>query len=144
MSRVQIALNVPDIEQAVGFYSTLFATEPAKRKPGYANFAISDPPLKLVLFENDGEGQRLNHIGIEVDDSQSVRAHQDRLARGGIQSADGSGTCCYAHQDKVWVDGPDGAWEIYSVVRDSETFGITSNEVDADSPSSCCTPSARC
>ena len=122
MSRVQLALNVPNIEEAVAFYTRLFATEPNKRKPGYANFAIADPPLKLVLFENAG-AQRLNHLGVEVTTSDEVSAHQARLTESGTASTDDSGTCCFAKQDKIWVDGPDGAWEIYTVLEDSDTFG---------------------
>ena len=122
MSRLQLALNVPDIDEAVDFYTKLFATEPAKRRPGYANFAIAEPPLKLVLFENPGAEARLNHLGVEVGDSDAVWDTQQRLAGEGVDAADGSGTCCFAKQDKVWVDGPDGAWEIYTVLEDSETF----------------------
>jgi catechol 2,3-dioxygenase-like lactoylglutathione lyase family enzyme len=122
MSRVQLALNVPDIDRAVDFYSKLFATEPNKRKPGYANFAIADPPLKLVLFESADAAARLNHLGVEVQTSDDVWAHQARLTDEGVEAADGSGTCCFAKQDKVWVDAPDGAWEIYAVLEDSDTF----------------------
>jgi catechol 2,3-dioxygenase-like lactoylglutathione lyase family enzyme len=125
MSRVQLALNVPDIDKAVDFYSRLFATEPNKRKPGYANFAVADPPLKLVLFENRDAAVRLNHLGVEVISTDEVAAHQARLADEGLAPVDESGTCCYAKQDKVWVDGPDGAWEIYTVVEDSDTFGTS-------------------
>src|SRR4051812_49047446 len=104
MSRVQLALNVPDIDEAIAFYSKLFATEPNKRKPGYANFAIADPPLKLVLFEKAGAESRLNHLGVEVASSDEVRAHEQRLNDEGVDATDESGTCCYATQDKVWVD----------------------------------------
>jgi len=130
VSRVQLALNVPDIEEAVSFYSKLFATEPAKRKPGYANFAIADPPLKLVLFEHAGAEQRLNHIGVEVASSDEVWAHQARLTGDGVEAVEESGTCCFAKQDKVWVDGPDGAWEIYTVLEDSDSFGASSAHTD--------------
>ena len=126
MSRVQLALNVPNIHQAVTFYSKLFNAEPNKRKPGYANFAIADPPLKLVLFENAGADARLNHLGIEVGSSDDVWAHQNRLSEEGVDSVEESGTCCFAKQDKVWVDGPDGAWEIYTVLEDADTFGCAS------------------
>src|SRR5437660_402020 len=122
MSRVQLALNVPDLDDAVAFYSKLFATEPNKRKPGYANFAIADPPLKLVLFENAAPATRLNHLGIELESTDDVAAHQARLAAEGLAPVDGSGTCCFAAQEKVWVDGPDGAWELYTVLADSEEF----------------------
>jgi lactoylglutathione lyase len=148
MSRVQLALNVPDIDKAVDFYSKLFATEPNKRKPGYANFAIADPPLKLVLFEKAGAEARLNHLGVEVPSTDDVAAHQARLAGEGVETVDESGTCCFAKQDKVWVDGPDGAWEIYTVLEDSETFGESSAHVDDAGDSLCCATvpesAARC
>jgi len=142
VARVQLALNVPDIDDAVVFYSKLFATEPNKRKPGYANFAIADPPLKLVLFENAGSDSRLNHLGVEVEDSDAVWAHQQRLADDGVDSVEESGTCCFAKQDKVWVDGPDGAWEIYAVLEDSDTFGRSSAKVDATATEELCCGSA--
>jgi catechol 2,3-dioxygenase-like lactoylglutathione lyase family enzyme len=130
VSRLQLALNVPDIDQAVAFYTKLFATEPNKRKPGYANFAIADPPLKLVLFENAGGGSRLNHLGVEVLSTDEVAAHQARLTGEGVATVEENGTCCFAKQDKVWVDGPDGSWEIYTVLEDSDTFGVSSPHVD--------------
>ena len=149
MSRVQLALNVPDIDDAVAFYSRLFAVAPAKRRPGYANFAIAEPPLKLVLFENPGAETRLNHLGVEVDDSDQVWAHQNRLTDEGVDSVEESGTCCFAKQDKVWVDGPDGSWEIYAVLADSDDFGQSSTKVDDRTGDSlCCTSvpeaEARC
>jgi catechol 2,3-dioxygenase-like lactoylglutathione lyase family enzyme len=125
VSRVQLALNVTDVDEAVAFYSTLFGTEPAKRRPGYANFAIADPPLKLVLLENPGSGGSLNHLGVEVADTAAVDAEQTRLAAQGLASVDERGTtCCYARQDKFWVEAaPDGEpWEIYTVLADSHTF----------------------
>jgi predicted enzyme related to lactoylglutathione lyase len=122
VSRVQLALNVSNIDDAIEFYSKLFATTPAKVKPGYANFAIDEPPLKLVLIENaDAEG-RLNHLGVEVFSIDEVTATQQRLANDGLDTAAESGTCCYAAQEKVWVDDPDGApWEVYTVLADSDT-----------------------
>jgi len=125
VSRVQLALNVNDIDEAVGFYSKLFGTEPAKRRPGYANFAITEPPLKLVLLENPGQGGSLNHLGVEVPDIDTVDAEQTRLAEAGLASTDERATtCCYAKQDKFWVqDTPGGErWEIYTVLEDSPTF----------------------
>ena len=124
MSRVQLALKVDDIDQAVAFYSKLFAAEPAKRRPGYANFAVVEPPLKLVLLENPGQGGSLNHLGVEVADVDAVDAEQTRLAAAGLASVDERGTtCCYAKQDKFWVSGtPNGeSWEIYTVLADSPT-----------------------
>ena len=125
MSRVQLALNVNDIDEAVSFYAKLFGTEPAKRRPGYANFAITEPPLKLVLLENPGQGGRLNHLGIEVPDTGAVEAEQARLAEAGLAAVEERDTtCCYARQDKFWVTGAPGSerWEIYAVLQDSPTF----------------------
>ena len=138
MSRVQLALNVPDIDAAVAFYSKLFATEPHKRKPGYANFAIADPPLKLVLFENTSADSRLNHLGVEVFSTDDVAAAQARLTSEGLTPIEENGTCCFAKQDKVWVDGPDGTWEIYTVIEDSDSFGVSSTHVDDQGDSLCC------
>src|SRR2546429_2614227 len=125
MSRLQLALNVNDIDEAVSFYPALFGTEPAKRKPGYANFAIAEPPLKLVLLENPGQGGTLNHLGVEVDSADAVDAEQARLAQAGLAAVDERDTtCCYARQDKFWVTGAPGGerWEIYTVLADSATF----------------------
>ena len=128
MSRVQLALNVDDLEQSIAFYSRLFGTEPAKVKPGYANFAVAEPPLKLVLIENPGHGGSVNHLGVEVPDVDAVDAVQTRLAEDGLASVDERGTtCCYAKQDKFWVQGtPNGEqWEVYTVLADSPTFGAS-------------------
>jgi catechol 2,3-dioxygenase-like lactoylglutathione lyase family enzyme len=124
MSRLQLALNVSDIDAAVDFYGKLFGTKPAKRRPGYANFAIAEPPLKLVLFENPAATDKLNHLGIEVESSEKVAAASDRLKQANLPvRAEPQTTCCYALQDKIWVSDPDGdAWEIYTVLQDSATF----------------------
>ena len=129
MSRVQLALNVGDMEQAVAFYSKLFNAEPAKRRPGYANFAIAEPPLKLVLIENPGHGGSINHLGVEVESSETVRAEISRLAGEGLFTEEEIGTtCCFATQDKVWVTGPGGEKrEVYTVLADSDTFGATAS-----------------
>lgn len=124
ISRVQLALNVSDIDTAIDFYSKLFGTEPAKRRPGYANFAIASPPLKLVLIENPSEAGTLNHLGIEVDSPDRVTQASDRLKLANLAPESEHSTCCYALQDKVWVKDPDGAdWEVYTVLEDSATFG---------------------
>lgn len=122
MARLQLALNVTDLDQAIDFYSKLFATTPAKVRPGYANFAIAEPPLKLVLIEGHGVGGTLNHLGVEVDSTDEVSAAQTRLAGDGLATAtEDEVACCYAVQDKVWVDGPDREpWEIYTVLGDVE------------------------
>jgi catechol 2,3-dioxygenase-like lactoylglutathione lyase family enzyme len=123
--RVQLALNVNDLAESVAFYTKLFGTEPAKVRPGYANFAIAEPPLKLVLLENPGQGGSLNHLGVEVADTVAVEAEQTRLAEAGLAAIDERDTtCCYARQDKFWVTGaPNGErWEIYAVLQDSATF----------------------
>ncbi len=120
MSRVQLALNVPDIDEAVDFYGRLFASEPAKRRDGYANFEVADPPLKLVLFEAPDAPQRLNHLGVEVPSPAEVQAADARLKDEGMATVvQDEVTCCHAVQDKVWVDAPDGAWEIYTVLADA-------------------------
>lgn len=137
MSRVQLALNVPDIDAAVQHYTKLFATEPNKRKPGYANFAIADPPLKLVLFENPTAVGRLNHLGVEVMSTEEVAAHQARLSADGLETVEENGVCCFAKQEKVWIDGPDGAWEIYTVLEDVDGFGVSSTHVEGED-SLCC------
>ena len=124
MSRVQLALNVADLDEAIVFYSKLFATEPAKVRPGYANFAVVDPPLKLVLIEDANQTPgTLNHLGVEVPTTEEVSAAQARLAGEGLATVMEEQTaCCYAVQDKVWVDGPGGEpWEIYTVLADTET-----------------------
>lgn len=131
MSRVQLALNVDDLESSIAFYAKLFGSEPAKRRPGYANFAIAQPPLKLVLLENPGLGGSVNHLGVEVADVDTVDAEQTRLGQAGLDSTDERATtCCYAKQDKFWVDGaPDGEqWEIYTVLADSATFAGTAED----------------
>ena len=142
MSRVQLALNVADIDAAVSFYSRLFDTEPAKRRPGYANFAIADPPLKLVLIEGQSAPGTLNHLGVEVFSAEDVVAAQVRLADEGLAPTLEDGvTCCYALQDKVWVDDPDGApWEIYTVLADAEMPAGQLRVTDTGScgPGACC------
>ena len=122
MSRVQLAINVTDIDAAVEFYSKLFGAQPAKRRPGYANFAIAQPPLKLVLIESENAGATLNHLGIEVSSVEEVVAATERLTGTGLQTAVEDGVeCCYALQDKVWVSDPDGApWEVYTVLSDTD------------------------
>lgn len=129
-SRIQLALNVTDIEQAVEFYERLFQTPPAKREPGYANFAISDPPLKLVLIENPEASARLNHLGVEVFEQAAVAAAHERLAKQGLPViSEESVGCCYAVQDKVWVTDPDGAaWETYVVLTHTDTMGVCAED----------------
>lgn len=136
MSRVQLALNVDNLDEAIAFYSKLFDTKPAKVKPGYANFAITQPPLKLVLIENPDHGGTLNHLGVEVGDSDTVHAEIDRLTNEGLFTEEElNSTCCFAAQDKVWVTGPNGErWEVYTVLADSDTFGPGTDEA-------CCTAS---
>ena len=141
MSRVQLALNVSDIDGAVEFHSKLFATEPAKRKPGYANFAIADPPLKLVLIEGEGGGT-LNHLGVEVETGEEVEAAEARLrARGMATTGVDDTTCCYALKTETWVDDPDGApWEVYVKTGDAEQMSPT-GDPDATA-GQCCSPAA--
>ena len=142
MSRVQLALNVSDLEAAIGFYSKLFGAEPAKIRPGYANFAIADPPLKLVLIAGQGAGGTLNHLGVEVGSTEEVAATQRHLAGEGLATAvEDNVTCCYAVQDKVWVNGPDAEpWEIYTVLADAEMPGgeLRTTEPGTCGPGACC------
>jgi catechol 2,3-dioxygenase-like lactoylglutathione lyase family enzyme len=140
VSRVQLALNVADLDEAISFYSKLFATEPAKVRPGYANFAVADPPLKLVLIEDATQAPgSLNHLGVEVESTDEVAAAQARLAAAELATAvEDQVSCCFAVQDKVWVDGPGGEpWEIYTVVADAE---MPAGELRASEPSgtACC------
>ncbi|MFE5331270.1 ArsI/CadI family heavy metal resistance metalloenzyme [Embleya sp. NPDC056575] len=126
MSRVQLALNVADLEASVAFYSKLFGVEPAKRRPGYANFAVATPPLKLVLIEGEpGQDTRLDHLGVEVDSTDDVTATTTRLKDAGLATFEENDTsCCYALQDKVWVHGPGKEpWEVYVVKADSDRMG---------------------
>ena len=129
MSRVQLALNVSDLDAAIGFYTRLFGTPPAKVRDGYANFAIDEPPLKLVLIAGDGEPGTLNHLGVEVASTDEVTAAVGRLQRAGLDTeVEEQTTCCYAVQDKVWVHGPDAEpWEVYTVLADAPVMRITSD-----------------
>ena len=140
MSRVQLAINVESLEEAIDFYSRLFDAVPAKVQPGYANFAIAEPPLKLVLFENQGKGGSINHLGVEVQTTEEVLTTEDRLTRAGMVTTGIDETqCCYAEKTEVWVDGPDGVrWEWYVKHADSDQF----ENVVIDSSQSkrkCCT-----
>jgi len=121
MSRVQLALRVGDLDAAIDFYSRLFASPPTKRRPGYANFAIAEPPLKLVLLQGDPDRPTaLDHLGVEVDSPGEVAEADRRLAAEGLPTSTEDGVaCCYAVQDKVWVNAPGGEpWEVYAVLAD--------------------------
>jgi catechol 2,3-dioxygenase-like lactoylglutathione lyase family enzyme len=138
MSRVQLALRVPDLDASVAFYSKLFGTKPAKLRDGYANFALTEPPLKLVLIEGTAEETtRLDHLGVEVESTESVQAATTRLSEAGLTTTEEADTtCCYALQDKVWVHGPGREpWEVYVVKADADT--LTKQQ-----GSSCCTDPA--
>lgn len=138
MSRVQLALRVADLEGSIAFYSKLFGAEPAKLRPGYANFAITEPPLKLVLIEGTaGEPTRLDHLGVEVGTTDEVTAATARLAAEGLATATEEDTaCCYAVQDKVWVTGPGAEpWEVYTVKGGADTLDKAAGSV-------CCAPAA--
>lgn len=143
MSRIQLALNVDNLDESVAFYTKLFGTAPAKVKPGYANFAVAKPPLKLVLIENPGSGGTVNHLGVEVESSAEVRSEIARLTGESLFTEEQIGTtCCFATQDKVWVTGPAGEkWEVYTVLADSETFGTSSNLVADGQDAVCCSAS---
>ncbi len=144
MSRLQLALNVDDIDTAVEFYSTLFGTAPAKRRPGYAGFAVANPPLKLVLFENPEVTGTLNHLGVERESVAEVEAEATRLEAAGLSlDVEGDVVCCYARQDKHWVTGPDGQrWENYVVLADAhlelEGESFAGLAVTTEEGSGCC------
>jgi catechol 2,3-dioxygenase-like lactoylglutathione lyase family enzyme len=150
MSRVQLALNVEDLDASVAFYSKLFRTEPAKVRPGYANFAIDEPPLKLVLVEGVGAPGSLNHLGVEVASTDDVSAAHAHLTDEGLATAtEDEVSCCFAVQDKVWVDAPDGEpWEIYTVLADIEMPAGELRTVDPGEDALCCASApesaARC
>lgn len=142
--RLQLALNVDDLEASIAYYSKLFGAEVNKRKPGYANFAIENPPLKLVLFENAGKGGSINHLGVEVFDDTDVATAAERFKAEGIAGKEEEGTCCYAEQHKIWSKDPHGLmWEYYLVKADSETFsgkpgGAAMTDTREAAPTSCC------
>ena len=150
MSRVQLALNVEDLDASVAFYSKLFGAKPAKLRPGYANFAIDEPPLKLVLVEGVGAPGTLNHLGVEVPSTDQVSAAHARLTDAGLATAtEDEVSCCFAVQDKVWVDAPDGEpWEIYTVLADIETPAGELRTVEPGDDTLCCASApesaARC
>lgn len=137
MSRIQLALNVSDLDAAVEFYVKLFGATPAKRRPGYANFAIDEPALKLVLIESS-QGGTLNHLGVEVPERDDVDAARARLQAAGLDTTAEEGPCCYAEQQKVWVRDPDGApWEVYTVLGDVDSMG-KGVEIIKREVASCC------
>ncbi|UWE13224.1 ArsI/CadI family heavy metal resistance metalloenzyme [Actinacidiphila bryophytorum] len=152
MSRVQLALRVPDLEASIAFYTKLFGTEPAKLRDGYANFAITEPPLKLVLVQGtDGEDTRMDHLGVEVETTEEVHTATGRLSQAGLPTdVENDTTCCYALQDKVWVHGPGREpWEVYVVKADADTLAkqatstccgstASSDKAEAATPSSSC------
>ncbi|GAA3106544.1 ArsI/CadI family heavy metal resistance metalloenzyme [Streptosporangium carneum] len=150
MSRVQLALRVADLEGSIAFYSKLFGAEPAKRREGYANFAIAEPPLKLVLIEGEtGQDTRLDHLGVEVTSTEEVTAAVSRLKEAGLATFEENDTsCCYALQDKVWVHGPGAEpWEVYVVKADADTLGKSKAPgVEGDAccgTAACCTPEEK-
>ena len=146
MSRVQLALNVDNLDEAITFYSKLFNTPPNKVKERYAHFAVAEPPLKLVLLQNPGKGGTINHLGVEVESSDTVHAEIARLTGEGLFTDEEIGTtCCFATQDKVWVTGPAGEkWEVYTVLADSDTFGTSPQHLDPNSDGAvCCGGSAN-
>ncbi len=140
MSRLQLGLNVDDLDEAVDYYTKLFGTEPAKLEPGYANFAVADPPLKLVLFEGSGEHGSVNHLGIEHETADAVHAELDRVREAGLGvHSEGDSHCCYAFKDEGWIDGADGhRWEIYTVTGDASTAGPGTFDDNAQTAQNCC------
>jgi len=147
VSRLQLALNVSNLDESVEFYSKFFKTTPAKIRPGYANFAIAEPPLKLVLFENSDVPGTINHLGVEVFSTDEVVEATRYLANEGFETDIEDGTiCCHALQDKVWVDGPDGSrWEVYTVLADAnESVSLSGDETCCSSESLAASDAASC
>jgi len=145
VSRVQLALRVSDLEGSIAFYSKLFGTTPAKRRPGYANFAIAQPPLKLVLIEGEGDAPTaLDHLGVEVETTAQVTDATTRLSEAGLATFEENDTsCCYALQDKVWVHGPGKEpWEVYVVKADADT--LDKNATPAAAGDACCGTTGCC
>lgn len=149
MSRVQLALNVADLDSSIAFYTKLFGTEPVKIRDGYANFAIADPPLKLILFTGMGEPGSLNHLGVEVDNVEAVGEAIARATGHGLdQEIQEDVSCCFAVQDKTWIKGPENDWEYYYVKGDAPAMacGIDATSTgwsegaapDTATESSCC------
>ena len=129
ISRVQLALNVTDLDAAVERYTEIFGVAPAKRRPGYANFALVDPPLKLVLFAAAGDPGTLNHIGVEVESTDEVAAVIARTRELGIdQHIQENVSCCFAVQDKTWVKGPENDWEFYTVLADAPAMSCSTDD----------------
>lgn len=148
-ARVQLSLNVENIDEAVEYYAKVFGVNPHKRREGYANFVVNNPPLKLVLEENPGQGGSLNHWGYEVDSTDSVASEQERVTGAGLAVRTEMGeTCCFATQDKFWLDGtPDGVkFEVYTVLADSDTrYGDAPTEaITPEDETGCCTPTTCC
>jgi lactoylglutathione lyase len=144
MSRLQLALNVRDLDAAIAHYSKLFGVAPAKVRPGYANFAVVNPPLKLVLIENPTATDSINHLGVEVQSVDEVQAEHERITGTGLPIwVEGETTCCYAVQDKFWVEGGDHRFEVYTVLADAEQMTNTPQAADARSAEVCCAPVAQ-
>ena len=144
MSRLQLALNVRDLDTAIAHYTKLFGTAPAKVRPGYANFAIENPPLKLVLIENSEATDSINHLGVEVSSVDEVRIEHERIVGTGLPTwVEGETTCCYAVQDKFWVEGGDHKYEVYTVLADADSMTNTPKVADARSAEVCCAPDTQ-
>jgi catechol 2,3-dioxygenase-like lactoylglutathione lyase family enzyme len=141
LPRVQLALNVSDVDAAVAFYTQLFGSAPHKQRPGYANFALESPPLKLVLIENPSAAGSLNHLGVEVDGVERVAEARVQIDHVGLSSRDEDGVvCCHARQDKVWVDDPDGrSWEFYTITDDNpDLLAVAAASTDESAETVCC------
>jgi lactoylglutathione lyase len=143
MSRLQLALNVDHLDDAIAHYTKVFGVGPAKVRPGYANFALANPPLKLVLIENPGADDSVNHLGVEVESVDEVRAAHERATQAGLPIfVEGETTCCYAVQDKFWIEGGEHRFEVYTVLADAEQMqNSPKSAISAEQPEMCCAPS---
>ncbi|MGA1251795.1 MAG: ArsI/CadI family heavy metal resistance metalloenzyme [Ilumatobacteraceae bacterium] len=132
MSRLQLALNVENLEESIAHYTKIFGVGPAKVRPGYANFAVVNPPLKLVLIENPGASDSINHLGVEVESVDAVRSEHERVTAAGLPVwVEGETTCCYAVQDKFWVEGGPHKFEVYTVLADADVMKGTTTPAGA-------------
>lgn len=127
MSRFQLSLNVDDVEASIEFYTKLFGVGPAKHRAGYANFVVADPPMKLVIIENEGVPGTINHVGIEFASGDEVAERTKSAAAAGLPiQIDDPHTCCFATQEKSWTQDVDGVpWELYTVISDAAGFGAS-------------------
>jgi len=140
--RPHISLDVKNVEQSVAFYKAFFGVEPSKVRPGYAKFELASPPLNFTMNEREvAQRGGLSHLGFEVASTDEVLEMQLRLKKAGLATFEElETTCCYAKQDKVWVNDPDGnPWEVF-VVTEKDTAEHSKPNLKRPSELACCVP----